>query len=144
MNVAIVGSRTFLDMKLMERVVKRLLEHDPDVVIVSGGARGADTLAERAARKLCKHPPLIFPADWKQHGRGAGFKRNQQIVDACDELVAFWDGASRGTVDSVRRATTARKPTFVYHVVQARWLANEEIETFTRPTRPTQLSLDRP
>jgi diacylglycerol kinase family enzyme len=39
MNVAIVGSRTFMDMKAMEIIVKRLLERDPDVVIVSGGDR---------------------------------------------------------------------------------------------------------
>jgi F420-dependent methylenetetrahydromethanopterin dehydrogenase len=140
MNVAIVGSRTFMDMKAMEVVVKRLLERDPDVVIVSGGARGADTLAETAARKLCKNAPLIFPADWAKHGKSAGPRRNQQIVDASDQLIGFWDGASRGTIDSVRRALIAGKPVFVYHTTDRRWLDDEEITAFTRPTRPTQQS----
>lgn len=140
MNVAIVGSRTFMDMKAMEIVVKRLLERDPDLVVVSGGARGADTLAEAAARKLCKSPPVIFHADWEKHGRGAGFKRNQQIVDFADQLVAWWDGASRGTLDSMRRAVVAEKPVFVYNTTARRWLTDEEIAAFTRPTRPTQHS----
>lgn len=129
-----------MDMKVMERIVTRLLEHDPEVVIVSGGARGADTLAEKVARKLCKRPPVIFPADWDKYGRGAGFKRNQQIVDACEQLIACWDGASRGTMHSVRLALEAQKPTFVYNATDRRWLNDEEIALFTRPTRPTQHS----
>jgi len=131
MNVAIVGSRTFMDMKAMEIIVKRLLERDPDVVIVSGGARGADTLAESAARKLCKHAPLIFPADWAKYGRSAGPRRNQQLVAACDQLVALWDGASPGTLSSVRLALAAKKPTFVYNTTTRRWLDTSELEQVT-------------
>lgn len=139
MNVAIVGSRTFMDTKLVERVIRRLLERDPEVVIVSGGAHGADTLAEKIARKLCKRPPIVFPADWSK-GKGAGFARNQQIVAACEQVIGFWDGASRGTLHTLTLAIAAEKPVFVYSTAAARWLTDEEIASFKRPTRPTQQS----
>lgn len=142
MKVALVGSRTFANAKIVEAVIRRLLERDPDVVIVSGGARGADTLAEQAARRLCRHPPLIFPADWRRHGMPmAAFIRNQQIVEVSDEVVAFWDGRSTGTSDTVRRAFAAQKPVFVFRASDKKWLRDpRRIPAFTRPVRPTQLS----
>jgi hypothetical protein len=126
MRVGIVGSREFMDAALVERAVRRLLARDPDVVIVSGGARGADAIAEMIARRLCAYPPVIFPADWRR-GRGAGLARNQKIVDASDEVVAFWDGKSTGTMDTVRKALTAKKPTFVYSALAGRWLSDPEV-----------------
>jgi len=45
-----------------------------------------------------------FPADWKQHGRGAGPIRNSEMANAgADLLIAFWDGESRGTADIIRK-----------------------------------------
>lgn len=76
--------------------------------IVSGGAKGADTLASLYAeeRELAL---TVFLPDWDQHGRSAGFKRNVQIVDYCDYLIAFWDGKSKGTKHSIDLATKAGK-----------------------------------
>ena len=124
MRVGIVGSRSFMDVTVIERAIRRLLVRDPDVVIVSGGARGADALAEMLAHRLCAYPPLIFQADWRR-GHGAGLARNTKIVDASDEIIAFWDGRSGGTMDTVRKALAAKKPTYVYHGGFKRWLITD-------------------
>jgi len=135
MKVAIVGSRTFLNRKSIEVVIQHLLKDDPELVIVSGGAHGADTIAEQLARQLCTHAPVVLPADWQKHGRAAGPKRNQQIVDYCDRLVCFWDGASRGSADAVRRSIASGKPTHVFHAGLRRWLEEDELPTFFRPAQ---------
>ena len=38
-----------------------------------------------------------FPADWKSYGKAAGPKRNEQMANYADTLIAFWDGESKGT-----------------------------------------------
>jgi len=73
--------------------------------IISGGARGADTLAEMYARHRAL-PVKVFPAEWDKYGKSAGFRRNADIVKNSDIIVAFWDGKSKGTkhtIDLARR-----------------------------------------
>lgn len=129
MKVAIVGSRTFDDTALVDAIVRRLMERDPDVVIVSGGARGADSLAEAAAKRLCKTAPEIYPAEWGKYGRSAGMLRNRKIVGAADEVVALWDVESRGTLGTIRMAVLAKKPTFVYVAPTRRWMKEREVRS---------------
>ena len=108
MKLAVVGSRDFDDYEFL----KKILNHHPCTQIISGGARGADTLARRYATE---HgiPIKEFIPDWNMHGKSAGYLRNEQIVDACDELVAF-DGKSRGTQHSITLAEKASKPVYKY------------------------------
>lgn len=64
--------------------------------IISGGAKGVDTLAREYA--LANGIKLTeFLPDYTQYGRGAPLRRNLQIIDRADEVIAFWDGESRGT-----------------------------------------------
>lgn len=98
-KLAVVGGRNFTDYPLLCREVAG---YSPDM-IVSGGASGADTLAKRYAEEHHK-AYLEFPADWKTYGRAAGPKRNKLIVEECDGLLAFWDGKSRGTANSIQEA----------------------------------------
>jgi hypothetical protein len=96
MRLAVVGTRTFERVDLVEAHLDRWRSEHSPLIIVSGGAPGADRLA--AAYALRHHLELIqFRADWAQHGRRAGAIRNRQIVDAAEALVAFWDGQSPGT-----------------------------------------------
>lgn len=109
MKVAIVGSRDYDDLAEVEDFVKSLPK---DTVVISGGARGVDSAAEGHARD-CGYTVEVFPADWSKHGNSAGAIRNQEIVNACDLLVAFWDGDSAGTrisMDMARRVGKLRTP----------------------------------
>lgn len=98
MKVGIVGSRGFNDYKL---VVETLREIPQINLIVSGGAKGADTLGEMYA----KHndiPTMIFPPLWDKYGKSAGFIRNKDIVENSDIVIAFWDGNSKGTHSTIQ------------------------------------------
>lgn len=109
MKVAIVGSRDYRDMRRVREYLETL---DHDTVIVTGCAIGVDAWARSISRTLdmrCE----VYTADWQKHGRAAGPLRNTEIVSACDRLVAFWDGKSRGTADSIAKAKAAGKPVMV-------------------------------
>lgn len=104
MKVIVAGSRGFGDFDLMVEKLDRLLQNQTDVVIVSGAARGADRLGEQYA-ELRGYDVHRYPADWKTHKRSAGYKRNVQMAENADALVAFWDGKSRGTQHMINIAS---------------------------------------
>ena len=99
MKISVVGSRAFDDYKLLRETLD---EYDIDL-IVSGGATGADSLAERYAKEENINT-MIFKPDWKTHGKAAGFIRNRDIVVNGNLVVAFWDGVSKGTLSSINIA----------------------------------------
>lgn len=105
-RVIIAGGRNFSDYALLEQTVSWFLSGiQDDVVILCGKARGADALGERYAQSH-GHQVHYFPADWALYGRAAGCIRNEQMAQNADALIAFWDGASRGTknmIDLARR-----------------------------------------
>ena len=118
MKLAIVGGRDFVDIDLLVGILWDLLgvkqSTKPKDTIISGGARGADSLAKNYALEE-KLEYLEFLPDWDKFGKAAGFIRNQQIVDACDMVLAFWDGESKGTKNTIDRARKAKKPTFIVY-----------------------------
>ena len=90
MKIAVIGSR-----KLK---VEDLGQYLPDGVteIVSGGAAGIDTCAREYAVANGIKITEFLP-DYARYGRGAPIRRNLQIIDHADMVLAFWDGSSRGT-----------------------------------------------
>lgn len=110
-RIAVVGSRDYPN---LEEVRQYIREQERDVVIISGGARGVDSVAIEEARKL-RVAYEIYPADWQHHGRSAGIRRNRTIVDKCTELIAFWDGKSLGTATTIAMVKQSKKP---YRVVK--------------------------
>lgn len=104
-HLAVIGSRTFDDATLLAQILTPKMPF----VLVSGGARGADKLAENFAAQNGLEK-LIFPAQWKLYGKGAGYIRNKTIIDHADEVIAFWDGESRGTLHALDYANDLRKP----------------------------------
>ncbi len=105
MRVLVCGGRDYDDAEAVR--------HSLDMVraesIITGGAKGADELGvKEAVRRGIK--PIIFMAEWKKHGKGAGPIRNQQMLDEGkpDLVMAFPGG--RGTADMVRRAKAAGVP----------------------------------
>lgn len=96
-RVIIAGGRDFCNYALLEQTMDRLLLNiEDDIAVVCGMARGADSLGEIYAknRGYDVHP---FPAEWNKYGKSAGYRRNEQMAQNADALVAFWDGKSRGT-----------------------------------------------
>lgn len=111
--LAIVGSRSFTDYTLLKNTLDNLYP-DKKVIaeIVSGGARGADMLAERYAREYGIKMIRLRP-QWqtvnKVYNPRAGFERNEQIVKRADHVIAFWDGKSTGTLNSINHAKRLKK-----------------------------------
>ena len=113
MNVAIIGSRSFTD---YERAERFLAEQNIDISrIISGGAKGADAIAERYASE---HgiSITVYLADWTRYGRGAGMIRNNLIIADADVVIAFWDGDSKGTKNSIELAHKADKQVIICSV----------------------------
>ena len=97
MKIGIIGSRGFNNYELLE---KTLEEYQNAELVVSGGAQGADKLGERWAKEK-GIKTLIFKPNWEKFGKSAGFIRNQDIVKNSDLVIAFWDGESKGTKNSI-------------------------------------------
>jgi hypothetical protein len=100
MILAVVGSRTFSDYKLLDETLTRFHQVNPITEIVSGGARGADSLAERWANEN-NIPVKVYPAEWEKYGRRAGMIRNRYIISNSEYCFAFWDGFSHGTKNDI-------------------------------------------
>jgi len=111
-RVAIIGSRNCPNREAVYAYIDALPD---DTVVVSGGAPGVDDAAEHAARNRGL-AVWIERADWDRYGRAAGPMRNALIVAAADRLVAFWDGKSRGTADTIRKARAEGLPVEVIGV----------------------------
>src|SRR5262245_55449389 len=113
MKLIIAGSRTFTDYQLVCQTLgpdrHRITE------VIHGGARGADRLGflwalAHQVRSRC------FAADWERFGNSAGVRRNHQMAQAGDMLLAFWDGQSPGTAHMVQCMRALGKPVVVIRV----------------------------
>lgn len=104
-SVIIAGSRGFENYELLCRVCDSVLSMiiSKRIEIVSGTAKGADKLGERYAQDR-GYTLKQFPANWDRYGKAAGYKRNEQMANNADILIAFWDGKSRGTLHMINLA----------------------------------------
>jgi predicted Rossmann fold nucleotide-binding protein DprA/Smf involved in DNA uptake len=109
MSLSVVGTRTFDDYELLKKTLSNLDIIDSVKEIISGGAKGADKLAEVYAEENNLNIRIFLP-DWEKHGRAAGPIRNRQIIQNSDYIVAFWDGKSPGTKSSINIAKELNKP----------------------------------
>ena len=112
-KVVIAGGRDFSDYDLLKKwcdyYLEKRIQSGEQIVIISGGARGADTLGEQYATEkgftVDKHP-----ADWNKNGKAAGYIRNKEMVDIADAVIAFWDGKSKGTSHTINLAESKGIP----------------------------------
>ncbi len=111
-KVAVIGSRDYLN---KDRVFKVLDANKHQIsLIVSGGCPAS---ADEWAHEWCKKigiPILIFYPVWHDpetglFDKGAGFRRNWDIIRQCDKVVAFWDMKSNGTKNSIDIAHSLKK-----------------------------------
>ena len=117
-RLAIVGSRSFSDSGKARDVIRKLydIRGISASAVVSGGAVGADALAEEYAASE-GIPLIIHRADWNRYGRMAGHMRNSLIIRDAEAVLAFWDMKSPGTRDDVEKASAIRMPIFIYDFV---------------------------
>lgn len=116
MKILVCGARDYSDYEKIYNYLKNKNENG-DIIVVEGGAPGADDLSKRAAVSL-NIEYREYKADWKRYGRAAGPKRNQQMLD-CEkpDLVAAFHpyiDESKGTKDMVNRSKKANIPVEIY------------------------------
>lgn len=103
MKTAVIGSRNLSIADLGKYLSPETTE------IVSGGAKGIDQCAREFA--LCRDLKLTeFLPDYHRYGKGAPIKRNYQIVEYADSVIAFWDGVSKGTKSVIDYCHKLSKP----------------------------------
>lgn len=117
-RLVVAGCRDFNNYFKLAAELKRLIKEigkDYTIIIISGGARGADTLGEKFARW---HRLKIerFSAEWDKYGRSAGPRRNVQMAQVADGVIVFWDGKSRGTKSMIECAHRLRKPCRIINI----------------------------
>lgn len=107
MKIAVIGSRNGTISNLEQFLPEEVTE------IVSGGAKGIDTCAKEYAVKNGIKFTEFFP-EYKKYGKSAPLKRNLQIIEYADCVVAFWDGHSRGTHYVIEQCKKQNKKVTVY------------------------------
>lgn len=110
----VVGSRSITDYNYIKEALDYFLQNKSEITIVSGGARGVDSLAERYAKEH-NYELKIFPADWDKYGKSAGYIRNDEMHKYISQfsdrgIVAFWDGKSKGTAQNFGLASRYNTP----------------------------------
>ena len=95
MKLLIAGSRNIRNFDLSSYVP------EDTELIISGGAKGIDMIAEEYADKH-RISKLILRPNYRLYGKGAPLKRNEAMVDIADAVLLVWDGKSRGS-DYTRR-----------------------------------------
>ena len=136
MRIAFIGSRDFPNANVIASVIFMLPR---EAVIVSGGAKGADSMAEFEAESQDR-PTDIFKADWERYGKGAGVKRNIEMMETVDAgCYAFFTNRSQpsaGTKHGLACAINQKKrlgwsfldwknfPIFEYDNMTGKWFMN--------------------
>lgn len=112
--VLFCGSRGWTDYFTIFKIVRRFHVLLGSFTVLHGGARGADTYAGLAAR-IQKIPECSMLANWARNGTHAGPLRNSEMLELKPIIaVAFWDGSSPGTLDTISKAVNIfRIPTLV-------------------------------
>jgi predicted Rossmann fold nucleotide-binding protein DprA/Smf involved in DNA uptake len=104
MKLAVIGSRNFSNYDFFKEKLEYLTQNiKEDIVYVSGGAIGTDSLCKRYCQEN-NYELIEFLPDYKQYSKAATHIRNSQIVEFSDALVAFFNGSSPGTKSTLEKA----------------------------------------
>ena len=112
MKYIIAGGRDFDNIYIMAQALDPFEEDITEVV--SGTARGADSIGEQWARGR-DIPVKRFEPDWGQYGKSAGFIRNSEMGAYADAAICFWNGKSAGTKHMIQTMKFQHKPYIVYN-----------------------------
>lgn len=117
MKTIIAGSRVITDLSIVEQAIR---ESGFEItVVISGGAKGVDTLGEEWAKKN-GIPIIRFLPDWQQFGKKAGILRNQEMADCAEACIVVHKGTV-GSLDMIRKAKRQGIPTYDLDIRQERF-----------------------
>jgi hypothetical protein len=108
--VLVAGSRSYEHLEAVRNAVGSI---ESTALVISGGARGVDSIAIAHARALGLKT-FVYPADWKTYGKRAGLLRNAVMVRMCTEALVFHDGTSRGTQHTLDLLDAGGKPYMLF------------------------------
>lgn len=116
MNLGIVGSRDYdsdefyeyMSSQIKEFLREKDLQIDDIECVISGGAKGVDSMAARWAKEN-KVAIKVYEADWKKYGKVAGPIRNALIVENSSHVLAFPSKTGSGTQDTIRKCKMYKK-----------------------------------
>lgn len=114
-KIIIAGGRDFQNYELLVKNCNQIIEFlakSNKVEIVSGCARGADNLGIKYAIEKGITTSL-FPANWNEHGKTAGFIRNKEMANHANALILFWDGKSKGSRHMLDTMQKLNKPVYI-------------------------------
>ena len=112
MRYIIAGGRDFDNIYIMAQALDPFEEDITEVV--SGTARGADSIGEQWARGR-DIPIKRFEPNWEQYGKSAGFIRNSEMGAYADAAICFWNGKSAGTKHMIQTMKFQHKPYYVFN-----------------------------
>jgi hypothetical protein len=113
MKTIIAGSRTITDYNELLLAIK---DSWIPTTVISGCAKGVDQLGERWAKDN-NVPLLSFPANWELYGKSAGYKRNEQMAENAEGLIALWDGHSKGTQHMIDIAKRKGLKVHIHYII---------------------------
>ena len=111
-RIVIAGTRTYHNYEEAKAYIDlciREIRKQFTLVFLSGECSGADRLGERYAAEN-GFAIERYPAEWEKYGKAAGPMRNEQMAQAADYVICFWDGKSRGTYSMIQSALANGKP----------------------------------
>lgn len=127
-KLAVVGSRSITDKdkiyEYLDYYIDQAEQLGKTLIIVSGGAKGVDTIAAEFGKSRGLIVINVLPAWNDRHGnlvRSAGFKRNEIIWEIADCGIAFWDKVSKGTAHSFRLAKQHGKKIAIIEIDDLPW-----------------------
>ena len=109
-KLLVAGGRDFNDYSVLTKALWDFANAtDDEVSIISGMARGADSLAVKWAKENSVEL-YEYPANWDAYGKSAGYKRNVEMSKAADGAIIFWNGLSAGTKHMINIMEQLHKP----------------------------------
>lgn len=113
LRTIVAGSRDDVSRNDLEIALDGL--HWEVSVLLCGCARGADTIGREWAEEN-KVPIELYPANWERFGRRAGYRRNEEMSERAEALIALWNGISKGTAHMIQISNKKGLPIRVLNV----------------------------